>query len=93
MQSRGTYMDRGEVARLWFTEEYVPVVELLAAGELIHGDETETDAYLRVAGDRYRALRTHDWSDEVLEQLRRADRRRRWRRRPPPKQLRRKPPR
>ncbi len=93
MQSRGTYMDRGEVARLWFTEEYEPVVELLAAGDLIHRDETETDAYLRVAGDRYRALRTHDWSDEVLEQLRRADRRRRWRRRPPPKQVRRKPPR
>ncbi len=93
MQSRGTYMDRGEVARLWFSEEYVPVVELLAAGELMDRDETETDAYLRVAGDRYRALRTHEWSDEVLEQLRRADRRRRWRRRPPPKQVRRKPPR
>jgi hypothetical protein len=93
MQSRGTYMDRGEVARLWFTEEYLPVVELLAAGDLKHHDETETDAYLRVAGDRYRALRTHDWSDEVLEQLRRADRRRRWRRRPPPKAVRRRPPR
>jgi hypothetical protein len=93
MQSRGTYMDRGEVARLWFTEEYVPVVELLAAGDLMDADETETDAYLRVAGDRYRALRTHDWSDEVLEQLRRGERRRRWRRRPPPKQVRRRPPR
>jgi len=93
MQSRGTYMDRGEVARLWFTEEYVPVVELLAAGDLMDRDETETDAYLRVAGDRYRALRTHDWSDEVLEQLRRSDRRRRWRRRPPPRPARRRPPR
>jgi hypothetical protein len=93
MQSRGTYMDRGEVARLWFTEEYLPVVELLVAGDLMDRDETETDAYLRVAGDRYRALRTHEWSDEVLEQLRRGDRRRRWRRRPPPKQVRRRPPR
>jgi hypothetical protein len=93
MQSRSTYMDRGEVARLWFTEEYVPVVELLAAGDLMDADETETDAYLRVAGDRYRALRTHEWSDEVLEQLRRGERRRRWRRRPPPKQVRRRPPR
>ena len=29
MQNRGTYMDRVEVARHWFTEEYEPVVELL----------------------------------------------------------------
>ena len=92
MQSRGTYMDRGEVAQLWFREEYEPVVELLRAGDLIDRDETETDAYLRVAGDRYRALRTHEWSDEVLEELRRADRRRRRRRRTPPRPLRRKPP-
>jgi hypothetical protein len=90
MQHRGTYMDRREVARLWFSEEYQPVVELLRAGDLIGPDETETDAYLRVAGHRYRVLRTHEWSDEVLDQLRRAERRRRWRRRPPPRQQRRK---
>jgi hypothetical protein len=90
MQQRGTYMDRAEVARLWFAEEYEPVVELLRAGGLTGDGETETDAYLRVAGDRYRVLRTHEWSDEVLEQLRRAERRRRWRRRPPPQQQRRK---
>jgi hypothetical protein len=92
MQSRGAYMDRAEVARLWFAEEYEPVVELLRAGDLIHPDETETDAYLRVAGDRYRLLRTHEWSDEVLDRLRREERRRKWRRRVPPRQIRRKPP-
>jgi hypothetical protein len=92
MQSRGTYMDRGEVARLWFAEEYEPVVELLKAGDLMEHGETETDGYLRVAADRYRALRTHDWSDEVIEQLRRDERRRRRRRRPPPRQHRGKPP-
>jgi hypothetical protein len=84
MQDRGTYMDRGEVARHWFQEEYEPVVELLKAGDLIAEDETETEAYMRVAADRYRVLRTHEWSDEVLDQLRREERRRRWRRRPPP---------
>jgi ParB-like chromosome segregation protein Spo0J len=92
MQERGTYMDRGEVARLWFEEEYAPVVELLKAGDLIAPGETETDAYLRVAGDRYRVLRTHEWSDEVIEHLRREERRRRQRRRLPPRQPRRKPP-
>ena len=49
MQNRGTYMDRGEVARLWFAEEYEPVVELLRAGDLIDDGETETEAYMRVA--------------------------------------------
>jgi hypothetical protein len=85
MQSRGTYMDRREVAQLWCTQEYEPVVEMLRSGSLIQEDETETDAYLRVAADRYRALRTHEWSEEVLDELRREDRRRRRRKRTPPR--------
>ncbi len=88
MQNRGTFMDRAEVAAHWFSEEYEPVVELLRAGDLIHEHETETDAYMRVAADRYRVLRTHEWSDEVLEELRREERRRRRRRRPPPRRVR-----
>jgi hypothetical protein len=92
MQSRGTYMDRAEVAHLWFTEEYEPVVELLRAGDLTADNETETEAYMRVAGDRYRVLRTHEWSDEVIERLRREERRRRRRRRTPPRPDRRRPP-
>ena len=43
---------------------------------------------MRVAADRYRVLRTHEWSDEVLEELRREERRRRRRRRPPPRRVR-----
>ncbi|HEY7075637.1 MAG TPA: hypothetical protein VH418_09720 [Solirubrobacteraceae bacterium] len=92
MQERGNYMDRAEVARHWFDEEYVHVVEMLKAGELVERGETETDAYLRVAADRYLLLRTHEWSDEVLDRLRRAERRRyRKRRRLPPKRHRRWP--
>jgi hypothetical protein len=92
MQNRRTYMDRGEVAGLWSAEEYEPVVALLREGSLVDRGETETDAYLRVAADRYRALRTHEWSDEVIERMRREERRRRRRRRAPPRQTRRKPP-
>ena len=33
--------------------------DLLGAG-------TEAEAYMRVAEQRYRLLRTHEWSDEVL---------------------------
>jgi hypothetical protein len=90
MQNRSTYMDRASVAQHWFQEEYEPVVELLKAGHLIAEDETETEAYMRVAADRYRVLRTHEWSDEVLDQLRREERRRKWRRRTPPRPQRRK---
>src|SRR3954452_9399678 len=50
MQDRGSYMDRREVAHMWFTSEYLPVVEMLTAGELIERGETETDAYMRSAG-------------------------------------------
>jgi hypothetical protein len=89
MQNRGTYMDRAEVADHWFKEEYEPVVELLKAGDLIADGETETEAYMRVAADRYRVLRTHEWSNEVLEELRRADLKQRRRRRLPPRSTRR----
>jgi hypothetical protein len=37
---------------------------------------TETDAYLRIAAQRYRLMRTHAWSEAVLERVR-ADARRR----------------
>jgi hypothetical protein len=92
MQERGTFMDRAEVARRWFADEYEPVTAMLRDGELIAADETETDAYLRVAGDRYRVLRTHEWSEDVLEELRQREKRRRWRRRPPPRRHRRRLP-
>jgi hypothetical protein len=90
MQDRGSYMDRREVAHLWFESEYLPVVEMLNAGGLVERDETETEAYMRISAMRYRVLRTHDWSDEVLEELRRREERaRRRRRRPPPDRSRR----
>jgi hypothetical protein len=92
MQERGHYMDRREVARLWFDEEYVPVTRMLAEGQLVERGETEADAYLRLAADRYLLLRTHEWSDEVLDRLRRAEQRRyRRRRRLPPRRHRRWP--
>jgi len=71
MQERHAYLDRAEVARLWFDEEYAPVTAALAEGGFIDPGETETDAYMRVAAARYELLRTHEWSDAVFEQLRR----------------------
>jgi hypothetical protein len=68
IQARGELMSRAEVAEAWYREEYVPVVELLAEAELIDSDN-ETDAYMRVAEERYMLLRTHEWDESVIERL------------------------
>ena len=70
MQDEHVFMDRAEVARRWFAEEYRPVVRMLRAADMI-GSRTEAEAYQRVARERYRLIRTHEWSDEVIERLRR----------------------
>jgi hypothetical protein len=69
IQQEGRYLDRETVARRWYAEEYRPVVRMLAQADLI-GDRTETEAYLHLACQRYRLLRTHRWDDEVVERLR-----------------------
>jgi hypothetical protein len=66
---RRTLLDRPAVARTWFEDEYRPVVELLREADLL-GTETEAEAYMRVAGERYRLLRTHSWSEDVIARLR-----------------------
>ena len=69
IQGLGEPLDRHEVAEAWFRDEYEPVVAALRDADLI-GDGTEADAYLRVAGQRYMLLRTHDWGEDVIERLR-----------------------
>jgi hypothetical protein len=69
MQDERRFMDRAEIARRWYSEEYRPVVRMLRAADLI-GDRTEAEAYQRVARERYRLMRTHEWNDEIVERLR-----------------------
>ena len=69
MQVRREFMTRERVAEAWFREEYVPVVEMMREAGL-SGRGTETEAYMRIAALRYLLLRTHEWSDEVIERLR-----------------------
>ena len=70
IQHERRFVDRAEIARRWFTEEYTPVVRMLRSADLI-GSGTDAEAYQRVARERYRLMRTHEWSDEVIERLRR----------------------
>jgi hypothetical protein len=81
MQERREYVDREEVARLWYQEDFMPVVATLRKGEFIRDSETEGDAYMRLVTARYELLRTHEWSDEILDRMRGVERRRRTRRR------------
>ncbi len=65
------YFDRRQTALRWYEEEYIPVVGILRDADLVGRRETETDAYLRLSGERYRVMRTQEWSDEAIERVRR----------------------
>jgi hypothetical protein len=69
MQHEQRFLDRAEIARRWYAEEYTPVVRMLREAELL-GSGSEAEAYLRVTRERYRLIRTHDWNDDVVRRLR-----------------------
>jgi hypothetical protein len=69
MQLEQRFMDRAEIARRWFAEEYTPVVRIIKETDLLDSC-TEAEAYMRVARERYRLIRTHEWNDEVFRRLR-----------------------
>ena len=76
MMRRGELTDRRTAAELWWAEEYEPTVRLLREEDLIaelaQDDRglTDTEAYLRFSAQRYRLLRTHDWSEQAVELVR-----------------------
>jgi hypothetical protein len=76
MQARQEFMTREEVAEAWLREDYEPIVAAIREAGLI-GDDTETEAYMRIIAERYRIMRTHEWDEEVLETLQRELRQRR----------------
>jgi hypothetical protein len=71
IQACGELMSREEVAEAWFREDYEPIIAALHEAGMI-GEETETEAYMRVVGERYLLMRTHKWDESVLERLQRA---------------------
>lgn len=68
IQGTGEPLDRAEVAASWFSDEFVPVCEALREAGLAT-KETDVDAYLRLANQRYLLLRTHEWDEDVIERL------------------------
>jgi hypothetical protein len=67
-QDRGEQLSRRETAYLWLETEYRPVIAMLREAELI-GDQTETETYMRISGERYRLLRTNRWDEDVIAQI------------------------
>ena len=70
MLHEGRFLDRPQIARRWYAEEYLPVVRMLRTADLI-GSHTEAEAYMRIAAERYRLILSQAWNDEVIERLRR----------------------
>jgi hypothetical protein len=70
MQHERKFYDRAETGRRWFADEFTPVVRMLRAADLV-GSSTDAEAYLIVARERYRLMRTHEWNDEVMDELQR----------------------
>jgi hypothetical protein len=68
IQDRAEPINRRETAYLWLENEYRPVVAMLHEADLI-GEQTDTEAYLRISAERYRLLRTHRWDEEVLRRV------------------------
>jgi len=73
MQAERRFFDRGEIARRWLDHEFIPVIGMLRNADLI-GAGTDAEAYMRIARERYRLMRTHEWNDEIISRLRRAAR-------------------
>ena len=70
-QARRQELSRREVAECWFRDEYEPVVEMLREAQLVPKGVSDTEAYMKVAHLRYLLLRTHDWTDDVIDAVRR----------------------
>jgi hypothetical protein len=69
IQTEGRFITREEIAQRWFRDEYAPVVEMLREAGLI-GEGTDAEAYLRLARERYRLIRAHEWNEDVVGRLR-----------------------
>jgi hypothetical protein len=69
MQDETVLLDRPTVAKRWYDEEFRPVVEMLRQAGMID-TQTEAEAYMWVAAERYRLIRTHRWNDEIITAVR-----------------------
>jgi len=76
MHAEGAYMDPGTMAARWYAEEFRPVVDMIEEAGVRGDDERPAEAYLRVACERYRLIREHEWNAEVIQAVKKSRRKR-----------------
>jgi hypothetical protein len=73
MQHERAFLDRATVAQRWYDEEFLPVVRMTREADMLD-TATDAEAYMWVACERYRLIRTHRWDEEVIAALRNGER-------------------
>ncbi|MET9328913.1 ParB N-terminal domain-containing protein [Tsukamurella sp. NPDC003166] len=68
IQDAGEYLPRADIARRWFDEEFAPVIELARAAGIMESS-TDAEVYLFVACERYRLVRKHVWTPEIIDEV------------------------
>ena len=77
MHAENAYFDKATMAARWYAEEFRPVVDMIEAAGVRGEDERPAAAYLRVAGERYRLIREHEWNAEVMDAVKRKGKKKR----------------
>lgn len=68
MQELGEFLSRDEVARRWYRDEFTPVVSMARAAGIMESS-TDAEVYLFVACERYRLVRKHVWTPEIISEV------------------------
>ncbi len=76
MHAEGAYMDAKTMAKRWYAEEFQPVVQMIDEAGVRGPEERPAEAYLRVACERYRLIREHEWSAEIMSEVKKSRKKR-----------------
>lgn len=68
VQEVGEYLSRAVVAGRWYEEEFAPVIEMARAAGIMESS-TDAEVYLFVACERYRLVRKHVWTPEIISEV------------------------
>ncbi|MCA0158755.1 chromosome partitioning protein ParB [Tsukamurella sp. M9C] len=68
IQEAGEYLSRAVVAGRWYEEEFAPVIEMARAAGIMESS-TDAEVYLFVACERYRLVRKHVWTPEIISEV------------------------
>ncbi|MBJ7290323.1 chromosome partitioning protein ParB [Williamsia sp.] len=69
-QEIGEFLSRGEIARRWFGEEFLPVVRMARRAEVLPSVTSDAELYMWLACERYRLVRKHIWDEDIIDELR-----------------------